>query len=245
VLEGSAPALPRPFLDGSSARTLGVGLLLAAVLTLAPPLRFMGWLLGSLFHETGHVAFAWFVACPAFPAIDLRGHAAAFHREQSLPVALAIGALLAYGAWAAASRPRLRWLAWGALAAWPLFAFVRPLREVGFLMAGHGGELAFAAVFLWRARTGEAVERAGERPLYACLAWFLVGRNVVLSFGLAFLPAARAAYATNGSYGLENDYTRVAGQWLNLPVSAVAFAMLVASLAVAPTVLWFVHRRTD
>ena len=34
---------------------------LALLLTLTPVLRFMGWLLGSLFHETGHVAFAWFV----------------------------------------------------------------------------------------------------------------------------------------------------------------------------------------
>lgn len=216
---------------------LGVGFLLALAFTLARPLAFMGWLLGSLFHETGHVAFAWYVGCPAYPAISLRGHAGAFHKPQSAAVLFLIGVMLVLGVVLAKRSGRFLGLAVGLLVAWPLFAFVEPVREVGFLLSGHLGELVFAGIFLYRARTGEAIERLAERPLYACLGWFLVGRNVVLSFGLSFSEAARYAYAHNGSFGMENDYIRAARDWLHVPLAAVGAFMLLVSLAVFPVVL--------
>jgi hypothetical protein len=225
----------RPFL---------VGLALAAALLWVPALRFMGWLLGSLFHETGHVAFAWFVGCPAFPAISLTGHAAAFHQEQQGAVLLLVGGGLVGLAVQAARSGRLRGLAFGALAAWVPAAFLTPVREVGFLLSGHLGELAFAGVFLWRARTGRAIETEGERPLYAALGAYLVARNALLCFGLAFVPAARDAYRSNGSFGLENDYVRVAGDWLHVPLPVVAVFMLVLSLAVVP-LAWAASRPAD
>ena len=46
-----------------------LGALLAPVFTFTPLLKFMGWFLGALVHETGHTAMAWLAGCPAFPAI--------------------------------------------------------------------------------------------------------------------------------------------------------------------------------
>ena len=37
-----------------------MGVPLALVFTLTPVLQYMGWFLGSLTHETGHCAVAWF-----------------------------------------------------------------------------------------------------------------------------------------------------------------------------------------
>lgn len=216
---------------------LGGGLLLALLLTLTPVLRFMGWLLGSLFHETGHVAFAWFVGCPAWPAISLQGHAAAIHKPQSTGVLVVVGLLLAIGAWQAWRTKRFRGLAFGALAVWPIFAFLETPRDLGFLLSGHLGELTFAGIFLWRARTGQAIERESERPVYAALGWFLVARNVVLSFGLVFSASARAWYHSSGSFGLTNDYIRVAQHVLHVPLETVAIFMLLVSLGVVPLVL--------
>jgi hypothetical protein len=229
------PRGPSPIPVGWKHLALGLGLSL--LFTVTPTLRFMGWLLGSLFHETGHVAFAWFVGCPAFPAISLEGHAAAFHQDPHATVRLAVAAGLVFAAWGSLATGRWRGLAFGLLFAWPFLAFARPLREIGFLLSGHLGELVFAGVFLWRARTGGHVEREAERPLYACVGWFLIGRNAVLSFGLAFVPAARAAYHGNGSFGLANDYVRVAAEWLHVPLAAVGGFMLLVSLAVFPLVL--------
>lgn len=216
---------------------LGAGILLALLLTLTPVLRFMGWLLGSLFHETGHVAFAWFVGCPAWPAISLGGHAAAIHKPQSTGVLVVVGLLLAIGAWQAWRAKRFRGLAIGALVAWPILAFLDTPRDLGFLLSGHLGELTFAGIFLWRARTGRAIERESERPVYAALGWFLVARNVVLTFGLVFSESARAWYHSSGSFGLTNDYVRVAQQVLHVPLETVAVFMLLVSLGVVPLVL--------
>lgn len=218
-------------------RWMGIGAVLALIFTLTPFLRFIGWLIGSLFHETGHVVFAWYVGCPAFPAISLSGHAAAFHRPQSDMVVMTMGVLLVVGALFAYKQDRLKPLAFGLLLAWPLFTFVDGARELGFLLSGHLGELVFAGVFLWRARTGEHVENEGSRPLYACLGWFLVARNVALAAGLVFSDAARAKYMGNGSFGLVNDYARVAHDVVDMPLEAVAAFMLLVALAVFPIVL--------
>jgi hypothetical protein len=237
-----------PFTPASQRRIawqwLGVGLVLAFAFTLAPPLRFMGWLLGSLFHETGHVAFAWYVGCPAFPAISLAGHAGAFHKPQSALMLFVVAVLLlAFAAWAW-REGRWRRLATGLILVWPLLAFVDGLRDLGFLLSGHLGELTFAGIFLVRARTGSSTELEAERPLYACLGWFLVARNVALTGGLVLSAAARSAYLGNGSFGMLNDYARIAFHVLHVPLQAVAFGMLLVSLLVVPVVLWLT-RGTD
>ena len=218
-------------------RYLIVGMVLALAFTLAPWLRFMGWFLGSLFHETGHVAFSWFVGCPAWPAISLRGHAAAFHQPQNAVVLALLGLGLGAGVLIAWQNRRHLGLAIALLLLWPLVTFVDGLREVGFLLSGHLGELVFAGVFLWRARTGSAIEHEAERPLYACVGWFLLARNIVLTGALTFTESARSLYMTNGSFGLTNDYVRVAGNWLHVPLQAVTGFMLLIALGVFPLVL--------
>lgn len=218
-------------------RYLIIGMVLALAFTLTPTLRFMGWFIGSLFHETGHVAYSWFVGCPAWPAISLRGHAAAFHQPQNPVVVALIGLGLVTGIVIARQQQRFGALAIGLLVLWPLLTFFEGIREVGFLLSGHLGELVFAGVFLWRARTGEAIEHEAERPLYACVGWFLLVRNIVLTAGLTFTESARALYMTNGSFGLTNDYVRVAQHWLHVPLQAVSGFMLLVALGTFPLVL--------
>ena len=165
--------------------------------------------------------------------------AAAFHQPQNPVVMALIGLGLAAGVFLAWHNRRHVGLAVGLLVAWPLFTFVEGMREVGFLLSGHLGELTFAGIFLWRARTGEAVTHEAERPLYACLGWFLLVRNIVLTAGLTFTESARSLYMTTGSFGLTNDYIRVARDWLHMPLQAVTGFMLLIALAVFPLVLAF------
>jgi hypothetical protein len=215
---------------------LVAGVAVAFAFTLAPTLRFMGWFVRSLFHETGHVAVSWFAGCPSFPAIDLRGHAAAFHQAQSVAVAGLVGLLLAWCVFASWRSRRFRVLATTGLVLWVPTTFSEGFREVAFLLGGHVGEIAFAWFFLRRARTGDGVERGLERPLYAGLGWYFVGSNVLLAGGLVVSAAARAAYASNGSFGMENDYLRVARE-LGVSIGAVGVFMALATMAVVPLAL--------
>lgn len=210
---------------------LGLGLLLAPVLTLTPLLRYVGWFLASLVHETGHTAVALLFGCPAYPAIRLDGHAVAIHRDQQpfLCALVAVG-LLAF-AWSSRARPRRLALAVALLVAYPLAAF-SGAREALFLLGGHLGELAFAAYAFSRALDGGFSGTLAERFAHSAVAWYLVGRTGVLTVGLLTSDAARATYATSGSLGLENDLLRFSRSVFHTPSPAAAALLLLGGALV-------------
>ncbi|MEM7205122.1 MAG: hypothetical protein AAF628_33015 [Planctomycetota bacterium] len=224
----------------------GAGVLLAPLFGLTPLLRYMAWFLTSLTHEMGHCAAAWFCGCPAYPAIRLDGHAAAMHAEQMIVLAGVIWFALGAAAW---HQRGDRWRGLGLGAAtllYPAVAFTG-LRELVFLLAGHGGEIAFAMVFLWRALAGGFSHSMAERVAYSTLGWLLVGRNVILSLRLVLSPQGRADYASSGSFGLTNDYLRVADDVFGGPLELVAAPMglLAVALPVATVLVWWSGRRPD
>lgn len=209
-----------------------IGMPLAALFAVAPFVQFMGWFLSSLFHESGHCVAGWLMGQPTIPKISLEGHAMASAGEPMWVVRIAVVAGLV-------SLARMRWsgrplaIALGALGiAYPLLLFTA-LGDVLFLAGGHLGELAMAAVCLWRAATEDACHHDGERAAYAMLGWYLIGDNVKLSFGLAFSESARQAYAANGSFGLTNDYIRIATEHLGTGVGTVGLISGMAALVVA------------
>ena len=245
----SAPAQPfAPVEPASDPREpwiyLGIGAITAPAFALTPLLGFMGWFLASLVHEMGHAAVAWILGMPAVPAISLEGHAAAVHSEPSLPLALLVWGGLAAAAWRLiAGRPR--WIALAAVVVlYPALAFTRA-GECLHLLAGHGGELAFATLALWKALDGGFTESRVERGLYGTVGWHLLGKNVILCGGLLFSSSSREAYAENGSFGLTNDMIRVAEDVLGWRLQSVALLVLVASLGVVPAALalWRVSSR--
>ena len=123
------------------------------------------------------------------------------------------------------------------LAVYPVLAFTG-VREAAFLFAGHLGELAFATYFLSRAVDGGFSGSAAERATHAMVGWFLVGRNVWLAGGLLWKESVRDWYAESGSFGLVNDYLRIAREVFASSISVPATAMLVVSLLVLPIALW-------
>ena len=204
----------------------------------------MGWFLASLVHEMGHAAMAWLFGSPAFPAISLEGHAVAVHSEQVLVFALLVWAGLAGAAWWKLAG-RARWMAIGVVAlVYPALAFTQA-REVLHLLAGHGAELAFATLCLWKTLDGGFTESRLERGLYGTVGWYLLGRNALLCFGLVTSAASRDEYAGNGSFGLTNDMIRVAEELLGWRLESVALLVLVGSIAVLPAALglWSVSSR--
>ncbi len=215
---------------------LGIGAVAALAFTLTPLLRYMGWFLASVAHEGGHCAAAWAMGCPAIPAIRLDGHAAAAHGPQSTIFAGAVLIGLGYFAW------RRRSIPLGALAiVYPLLAFTG-VRDWIFLLAGHLSEIAIGGVFFWRALVGGFTNTRAERAAYGACAWYLVGNNIWLAGGLIFSDSVRHWYRGSGSFGLTNDYLRLANS-LHVGVGVVAFFMLLVALAALP-VAWRFALRT-
>jgi len=223
---------------------LGLGAVTAPVFALTPFVGFMGWFLASLVHEMGHAAFAWFCGMPAVPAIALDGHAAAVHGEQSLFLVVLIALGLGSVAWRF-----LRGVPRGVALA--LIAFGYPglvlsgAKEVLHLLAGHSGELAFATLSLWKTLDGGFTRSRAERLLYGTVGWFLLEKNVRMCWLLMHSESARADYMSNGSFGMTNDYLRVAEDILYWRLESVALLMLVAALCVLPAAIlgWRLSRR--
>ena len=215
----------------------GVGGTLAPLLSWGPILGFMGWFLASLIHELGHCAVSWFAGCPAIPAISLSGHAAAAHGTQIPLLCYAIWASLGFGVYALRERGSWPWILAFAALVYPAFAFTS-LRQLIFLLAGHVCEIGLAAVFLRRA-AGSAglLSSPTERVLSAALGWHLIARNLLLCRGIIWDESVRSWYETSGSFGLPNDYTRVAHDHLQLRIETVAAGMLVFGLAVLSATL--------
>ncbi len=214
---------------------LALGLATAPLFAWVPLFRTMAWFLAALVHEMGHAALAWLCGMPSLPAISLAGHAAAVHGPPLPLLALAITGALAALAWTRlAGGARAVGLAL-ALVVQPALAFT-PLRELAHLLAGHGAEIAFAALCLWRALDGGFTRSRLERALYGALGWMLLGRNASLCLGLMRSAAARAEYRSNGSFGLTNDYLRAAS-FLGWTLPSVALVMLLATLLALPAAL--------
>lgn len=223
-----------------------LGLATAPVFAWTPILQYMGWFLSSLVHEMAHAGFAWLCGMPAVPAISPVGHAAAVHGEQHLLlVALVVGGL-AYAAWRFLEG-YWRWIAMVLVAViYPAIALTSA-KELLHLLAGHAGELAFATLALWKALDGGFTDSKLERALYGTVGWYLAGKNVILCIGLMTSASARVHYASNGSFGLTNDYIRAAEDVLGWRLESVALLMLVASVATIPAaiLLWRASRRAE
>ena len=212
---------------------VGVGLPLAPVAALTPFLGRAAWVLTSIVHETGHVAVAWLVGCPAVPVLNIFEHGAAtFHQRQFLSIAFAVWGLLALlllrAVVARAFIPHAAVL----FLVYPLIAFNERNRELLHLLGGHLGEIVAGAVCLWHAKTGVATHGNTERALYAGVGWYLLFNHAWLSFGLKFVPAVQAWYEEARSFGITNDYIR-AGGLLGVEPGNVAMVMLLVTVAAA------------
>ena len=75
------------------------------------------------------------------------------------------------------------------------------------------------------------------------MAWYLLLENLWLCGRLMFSPAGRAWYRGSGSFGLTNDYVRVANDLLGTSLETVAAGMFLVGLAVLPLSLLLARRK--
>ena len=188
-------AYGRAVLEPEARNALLIGAGLAAIFLALPFLRFVLSYLTILVHELGHAIFAWLFGYPAIPAFDFH-YGGGFTSYENRKILLL---LLIYGGWAFAlyayrrHRPALVAVA-ALLGLYSLFALT-PLHEhlIGFM--GHGTELIFAGIFLYRALSGSAVKVPAERPLYAFVGLFILASDVRFALGLIWSPVERQLYA--------------------------------------------------
>lgn len=229
---------------------MGWGLVLAGIFSLPFYLfKTIGWVFESVVHEMGHTLMAYFLGSIALPAIRLDGHAVTLSLEQSPILAGIVWLLLVLGAvWFGIFKHRPLLITMVILAVlYPFLAFT-DRKEWLLTLAGHGGEMVIATIFLWRSLVPTFKVQEEERMLYAALGWYLWFQNLIMNWNLIYSQESRDWYAENGSFGVENDFIRIADTFgWSLPF--LSGVMLLLFLAVPPLGLiwarWSILHKPD
>jgi hypothetical protein len=214
---------------------------MAAALSLFPLLGFLLSPLVTLVHEIGHTVAAWSFGYPAIPAFDFgEGGGVTLSDERSPLIVLGLVAGLLYLAWLRRdSKPILAGIGAGLLAY--ALAFDRRGEDLLISFMGHGAELVFSGLFLYRGLTGWGCRLPVERPLYAFLGLFILFHDIRFAWGLISDPYARAVYL-EGKRGADHDFV-ITGVLLGLSLVAVARLFLLAALAVVPLAVLAARQR--
>ncbi len=190
--------------------------------------------LAVLVHEMGHAVFAWIFGYPAVPAFDLTyGGGVTIWQDRKVLLVLGVYALFAtaftiFGI----SRNRSGLIFTGVVLV--LFAFLAHTsgHDVVILFMGHGTELLFAGLALYRMLSRSAIINPAERPLYGVIGWFMVLDSIRFGLSLVYSPAARYEYGAAKGGGHWMDFDRIASDHLGISLEPVALFFALCALAV-------------
>jgi hypothetical protein len=245
ITEVSPPRTPRrrkPKAIGRDAWTsLAIGLGLAVIALLIPLVGFVVDVLITVIHELGHVATAWIFGSPAVPSFDLSyggGVSYTFGRQPIL-ILLIYAALAGLAFRARDERPVLFTIL--VVVAVYSCAVFSPLRDLLITAMGHGAELLFAAVFLYRALSGSQILRSQERPLYAFLGFYIVLAQARFAYRLIASREYREDYGLAKGGGHWMDFSRIANEHLHVRLEVVAGLFLIVC-ALTPLTAFLIHR---
>lgn len=230
-------------MDSDTLKSLGIGFALFIVVILVPFLSFIFHYLITLVHELGHTMFGLIFGYFSVPAFDfVYGGGITIHTDQSLGslvfVYLFFGWLLYFY-----RRNRLTiFIILGVLLLYSLAAFTSA-HQVVILFMGHGTELVFAGIFLYRALSGSSVVVSAERPLYAFLAFFIFFKDFRFAYDLMYSPAFQAEYAAAKGGGHWMDFSRIAREFFHVELSTVAgFFLFICVVTPVLTFLFFRYK---
>ena len=223
-------------------KAAAIGLALAIALTFFPFLSFILHPINTMVHELGHTTMFWLFGYSAIPAFDFSeggGVTMGDHERSSLIVAAWVAGLLILAWWQRERKEVL--IALAALAVVYFVMFNTYRERLAIALGGHGGEIAFGALFLYRALTGWGCKIEVERPLYAFLAFVILFSTLRLGFTLLDNSIDKVWYLQGKSYA-DNDLV-TAGIYLNWRVEAVARAMIWIALLSIPAAFFAASMR--
>jgi hypothetical protein len=228
-------------IDRETGMALAIGAGLALVALAVPLVGFVLHVLVTVVHELGHTAVAWLLGSPALPSFDLSYGGGVSHIFTRQPVLiLGVYGVLAFLSFRSlGDRPKL--IAWLVGVGLYTIAVFSPLRGLLITAAGHGSELVFAGIFLYRALSGNQILRNEERPLYAFLGLYIVLADARFAYQLMASREHREDYGDAKGGGHWMDFDQIANDYLHWRLEGVATLFLLACIA-TPVAAFLYHR---
>lgn len=213
--------IPIQDIDRQAWQTIASGGIIAILLISLPFLTFLFTPLITLIHELGHAACGWLFGYPAIPSFDfIYGGGITIHGERWPLLLWAIYGGLGYLAWFYRHN-RLTLICLGIFTVtYTLFAF-SPIHQALFVAMGHGFELLFAGIFLYRALSGFGCRYPLERPLYAMAGLFVIFYDLRFAWRLIFDPIEQAIYREGKGGLLDHDFVRLSQEFFHVDLAIV------------------------
>ncbi len=221
--------------------SLAGGAVITAIVVFIPFLNYILSYIIVLVHELGHTMSHWLFGYPSIPAFDfMYGGGVAIH--QSRQIILVVLFYFCFGYLFYLFRhnsPTVIILT--VIATGYSLAVFTPLHEVVNLFMGHGFELLFATIFLYRAISGSAVIVAVERPLYGFLGLFIEFRDIRFAYRLMTSHAYRTEYEAAKGGGHWMDFSRITEEYLRMDLPVIAGFFLICC-TIPPIVAFLAYR---
>lgn len=217
-------------IDGYGLISLGIGLAAAIVsLLFFWPLFIFGHLSIAI-HEFGHAAAGWIFGYFSIPSFDfVFGGGITISSERIWLIVAIVYFLFALAAWFVRDhKPLLAVL--GATVVIYTALMLTSWHEALIIGIGHGMELIFGGIFLYRAFGNRTIMAAVERPIYAFLGFFLLIYNGWLAWRLMTEVSFRQSYLSAKGELLAMDYTRLAYDYWNVSLKTVALIFFILTI---------------
>mgnify|MGYP006287274943 CR=1 FL=1 len=207
------------------------GLALALFLFLVfPAFEYYFYYLIIIIHEFGHMITSWLFGYPALVSFDFvygGGYSPTLNRNTF--VLIGVYAVFIFLLYRFRSRKHInKWII-ALVAVYTLVGFSK-LHGVIIDFMGHGMELVFATIFLYRGLSGYAVKIPLERPLYAFCGFYIQFHDIGFAHQLITSAAYRAEYSMSKGGGHVMDFDRIADQIAGGNVSLVAAIFFILCL---------------
>ncbi len=210
---------------------LAAGALIAIIVLAVPFFTQMLVVLPILVHEFGHAVMGWFFGYPSLPALDFTyGGGICVHWDRNILIMVVVYALWAgiLYFWGLENRKRIAVVMTG-LIAYTIFSFTSA-HDVIILFMGHGMELVFAGIFIYRALSGSSVIHPVERPLYGYLGMFIVLNDLRFAYRLFTDETTRKWYENAKGGGHTMDFSRIAEDYLHIDLTSVAAFFMICCI---------------
>jgi hypothetical protein len=219
-----------------------VGFVMACALTWFPFVKFILHPLSTLVHEIGHTVAFWLFGYSAVPAFDFGeggGVTMTDYDRSSLIVGAWVLGLVVLAWWQRENKAVLAII--GGVAVLYFLMYNTRGEHLAISLGGHGGEILFSMLFIYRALTGWGVKVELERPLYAFIGFMILFSTAGLGFMLLGNSVDKAWYL-QGKRGIDNDLV-MGSIYLGWKLEGVARAMIVMCLLAVPAAFWAASMR--
>jgi len=230
-------------LDREALKSLGVGFVVFIGVVLVPFISYIFYYIIILVHEFGHAVFGWLFGYFSIPAFDFTyGGGITIHQEQNSFILIVVYAIFGWLLFTLRRNKKSFLILLSIVGLYTMAAF-SSMHQVVILFMGHGAELFFGGIFLYRALSGSSILVKIERPLYAFLAFFIFYKDIRFGYDLLYSPVFRAEYAAAKGGGHWMDFSRIAREYLQVELTTVAAVFLLFCLLVPLlSYLCFRHR---